>query len=47
MAFFFYLSGRNNVLLHIGEEIIELLNDGLKNKLVHGKNVVSDETLMW
>ncbi len=47
MAFSFYLSGRNNVLLDIGDEIIELLDEGFTCKFVNGGRIERAETLMW
>ncbi len=47
MAFSFYLSGRNNVLLSIGDEIIELLDEGFSGQPVHGAKIEHAESLMW
>ena len=47
MAFSFYLSGRSNVLLDIGDEILELLDDGFTGEVVHGGKISRAETLMW
>ena len=48
MAFSFYLSGRNNILLNTGDEIIELLNEGFTGKsIIKGDKIQQAETLMW
>ena len=47
MAFSFYLSGRNNVLLSIADEIIENLDKGFSSNLIHFGLIERAETLMW
>ncbi len=47
IAFSFYLSGRSNVLLAIGDEIIELLDAGFASQPINGGKIVRAEALMW
>jgi hypothetical protein len=47
IAFSFYLSGRNNVLLSVLDEIIENLDKGFTNNSIHGGLIGHASTLMW
>ncbi len=47
MAFSFYLSGRNNVLLMLRDEIIELLDDGFAEDGIDGTKIGRASDLMW
>ncbi len=47
IAFSFYLSGRNNVLLSVSDEIIENLNKGFTNNSIHDGLIEHASTLMW
>ncbi len=47
IAFSFYLSGRNNILLSISDEIIENLDKGFTNNPIHGGLIGHASTLMW
>jgi hypothetical protein len=50
IAFSFYLSGRNNVLLSVSDEIIETLDKGFTNNPIHGIDgglIEHASTLMW
>ena len=48
LAFSFYLSGRNNILLHLSDEIIKKLDDGFQDgKSVNGILIGEASTSMW
>ena len=47
IAFSFYLSGRNNILLSISDEIIEHLDKGFSMKTIDGDVIGRASTLMW
>ena len=47
IAFSFYLSGRNNVLLSISDEIIENLDKGFSTNPIQGGMIEHASTLMW
>ncbi len=47
MAFSFYLSGRNNVLLSISDEIIENLDKSFSTNPIQGGMIEHASTLMW
>ncbi|VVB90472.1 Uncharacterised protein [uncultured archaeon] len=47
IAFSFYLSGRNNVLLSVSDEIIENLDKGFTNNPIDGGLIGHASTLMW
>ena len=47
IAFSFYLSGRNNVLLSVSDEIIENLDKGFTNNPIHGSLIEHASILMW
>lgn len=47
LAFSFYLSGRNNVLLSISDEIIEKLDKGFSMNPIQGDLIAHASTLMW
>ena len=47
IAFSFYLSGRINVLLSIGDEIIDNLEQAYSGSIVDGSQIGRAETLMW
>ncbi len=46
--FSFYLSGRNNIILSIGDEILALLDQGFSGKTLNKNGTIQRaETLMW
>lgn len=47
MAFSFYLSGRNNLLLSLSDEIIENLDKGFSMNTIQGGLIGHASTLMW
>jgi len=48
LAFSFYLSGRNNILLHLSDEIIKKLDDGFNDgQRVNGALIEEASTSMW
>jgi hypothetical protein len=47
MEFSFYLSGRRNVLLATGREIVDNLDQGFSGNRIDGARVEHAESLMW
>jgi hypothetical protein len=47
MAFSFYLSGRNNVLLYLSDEIIENLDNGFIGPTIKAGFIDRASTLLW
>ncbi|MHC4395776.1 MAG: hypothetical protein ACYS1A_08985 [Planctomycetota bacterium] len=47
LKFSFYLSGRNNVLLSLASEIVELLDEGFSSSPINGDRVGRASILMW
>ncbi len=47
MAFSFYLSGRNNVLLSLSDEIIDNLDSNFSSKPVKSGTIEQSETQIW
>ncbi len=47
LAFSFYLSGRVNVLLDLGDEIVTLLDEGFAADCTYGDKIERASTLMW
>jgi hypothetical protein len=47
LAFSFILSTRNNQLLTVADEILELLDDGISEKFIYGPKVTRAGILMW
>ena len=47
IAFSFYLSGRNNLLLSVSDEIIENLDKGFTNNPIDSSPIGHASTLMW
>ncbi len=47
LAFSFYLSGRVNVLLDLGDEIVALLDEGFADGCTYGDKIARASTLMW
>ena len=47
IGFSYYLSARTNALLHIGDEILDHLDQGFADKLVSSERIARAGTLMW
>ena len=47
IAFSFYLSGRNNTLLSLSDEIIKNIDDGFSMNTLQGGQLERASTLMW
>lgn len=47
MAFSFYLSGRNNVLLLLSDEIVDNLDNGFSTSTINGGLIDKASTSMW
>jgi len=47
LIFSFYLSGRNNTLLVLSDEIIELLDNGFNNQINKDGSIERASTLLW